>query len=94
MCIRNKGLGMFCVQIDDCVVIKGKESMTEYVFNSAVSPHVFCIVCGIHTHHKSRMSPNMLCINIACVNNFNVADYSNEVIDFDGINHPKDNYRI
>jgi hypothetical protein len=90
MCSRNKGFGMVSVSLDDCVVIQGRESMTEYIFNTASTPHVFCIVCGIHTHHKSRTIADRLFINIACLNDVNIADYTNEFINFNGMDHPKD----
>mgnify|MGYP001277387030 CR=1 FL=1 len=91
MCSRNKGFGMICIPLSDILVVKGFESMTEYIFKSQTSPHVFCILCGVHTHHKSRRKPDNLCINVACIEGLNVNDYGNEVISFDGINHPMDN---
>ena len=90
MCSSSKGFGLVCVPFGDVIVIEGKESMTEYMFNTATAPHVFCIICGIHTHHKSRTTADTLCINVACINGLNVQDYTNEVINFNGINHPID----
>ena len=90
ICSRGKGFAMICVPIEDVKVIEGNESITEYIFNTTTAPHFFCIVCGIHTHHKSRSSPNKMCVNVACIDQLNVEDYSSEVIYFDGINHPRD----
>lgn len=89
ICSRGKGFAMVCVPSEDLKIIEGKESITEYIFNTATSPHNFCIVCGIHTHHQSRSRPDKICINVACIDEVNVKDYNN-VIDFDGINHPRD----
>ena len=89
ICSRGKGFAMVCVPSENLKIIEGNESITEYIFNTATSPHNFCIVCGIHTHHQSRSRPDKICINVACIDGVNVKDYNN-VIDFDGINHPQD----
>ena len=89
ICSRGKGFAMVCVPSEALKIIEGNESITEYIFNTATSSHNFCIVCGIHTHHQSRSRPDKICINVACIDEVNVKDYNN-VIDFDGINHPRD----
>ena len=90
ICKRAKGFAMISLLQEDVQVIQGHESMTEYIFNTAKSPHFFCIICGIHTHHISRSRPDRICINIACIDEINLEDYSNQVIKFDGKNHPND----
>ncbi|MFQ3355348.1 MAG: hypothetical protein ACI8Y9_001085 [Paracoccaceae bacterium] len=89
ICSRGKGFAMVCVLSKDVKVIDGEASITEYIFNTAAAPHFFCIVCGIHTHHRSRSRPDRSCINVSCIEGLNLEDY-NEVISFDGINHPSD----
>ena len=81
---------MISIAQENVKIIEGIESITEYVFNTAEAPHFFCIVCGTHTHHKSRNEPSKICINVACINNFNIADYKGAIKIFDGINHPRD----
>ena len=90
MCSKDKGFGMICVPLNDVLVISGIESMTEYTFNTATSPHVFCIVCGVHTHQKGRATPEKLCINVCCLDGFNSALHEENITIFDGINHIKD----
>ena len=90
MCSRDKGFGMISVPLEDVLVISGMESMTEYTFKTDTSPHVFCIICGVHTHHKGRASPNNLCINVCCLEGFNSSSFEEKVVNFDGINHIKD----
>ena len=90
ICSRTKGLGMICVPLNNCFIIKGMESMTEYVCNTKTSPPCFLYICGTHPHHKSRTKPDLLCINISCINKLDVAKYDDKIIGFDGINHPKD----
>ena len=81
---------MLCTPQENITVVEGFESVTEYVFNTAEAPHFFCIICGTHTHHKSRNNPGNICVNVACIDDFNVADYKGSIKHFDGINHPKD----
>ena len=90
ICSKSKGFGMISIAQENVKIIEGNESITEYVFNTSEAPHFFCIVCGTHTHHKSRNEPTKICINVACINNFNIADYKGAIENFDGINHPRD----
>ena len=81
---------MICIPFANLYLIEGQESMSEYFFNTMEYPHIFCIICGTHTHHKSRSSPGKFCINIACIDGFKSDYFTNKIIKFDGINHPKD----
>ena len=90
MISKTKGFGMICIPSANLYLIEGQESMTEYFFNTMEYPHIFCIICGTHTHHKSRSSPGKYCINIACIDGFKSEYLANKIIKFDGINHPKD----
>ena len=90
ICSRSKGFVMLCTLEENVTVVEGFESVTEYVFNTTEARHYFCIICGTHTHHKSRNSPNKICINVACIEDFNIADYKGVIKNFDGVNHPRD----
>ena len=90
MCSRGKGFGMICVPMNDVLVVNGIDCMTEYTFQTETSPHVFCIVCGVHTHHKGRANPDSLCINVCCLDGFYLSSHEEKVVSFDGINHIKD----
>ena len=90
ICSKSKGFGMICVPQENLTVVEGFESVTEYIFNTTEAPHFFCIICGTHTHHKSRNNPDKICINVACIDDFNIADYKGDIKQFDGVNHPRD----
>ena len=62
---------MICIKSANLHLIEGQESITEYFFNTMEYPHIFCIICGTHTHYKSRSSSGKFCINIACIDGFN-----------------------
>ncbi len=91
ICSRGKGFGMFCIPLIDFKIIKGEKSIRKYTFKTATAPHFFCRICGIHTHHKSRARPDRICVNISCIKDINIHDFRDKLIDFNGINHPRDN---
>jgi hypothetical protein len=90
ICSKSKGFGMICLPENNITVVEGFESITEYIFKTTEAPHFFCIICGTHTHHKSRNNPCNICVNVACIDDFNIADYKGVIKNFDGINHPRD----
>ena len=89
ICSRVKGFAMVCIPSGDMSIVEGQNSITEYVFNTASSPQYFCIICGTHTHHKSRSRPSLTCVNVACIDGLDIHEYT-KVKDFNGIQHPKD----
>jgi len=70
-------------------IVKGKEVLTEYRFNSKSVAHYFCSVCGIYTFHQSRSNPEQFAVNVACIDGVSPFDFSSLTVT-DGINHPKD----
>jgi hypothetical protein len=85
----KRGSIMASVKLDDLKVIKGKEILTLYQFNTMTAKHYFCSKCGIYTHHQRRSDPNQYSFNIACLENINPFELG-EVPTYDGINHPSD----
>lgn len=70
-------------------VIKGKEFLTEYRFNTGEAAHYFCAVCGIYTFHQRRSDPQQYGVNVACIEGVSPFDFPSIGVT-DGINHPKD----
>ena len=70
-------------------VIKGKEHLTEYRFNTQSVAHYFCAVCGIYTFHQSRSNPEQFAVNVACLEGVSPFDFASVKVT-DGIHHPKD----
>ena len=91
ICSRGKGFGMVCIPSNDVKITQGEKSIRKYTFKTTTAPHFFCGLCGIHTHHKSRARPDKICINISCIKDINIHNFKDKLIDFNGINHPKDN---
>ena len=80
ICIR-KNAKMCMVSKDSIQIIKGKENLTSYKFNTMIAEHFFCKNCGIYTHHNRRSDPNGVAINIGCIDAINPFDYEAEFID-------------
>ncbi|MBD1147786.1 GFA family protein [Pelagibacterales bacterium SAG-MED31] len=80
ICIR-KNAKMCMVSRDSVQIIKGKENLTSYKFNTKIAEHFFCKTCGIYTHHNRRSDPNGAAINIGCIDEINSFDYEAEFID-------------
>ena len=77
------------VNLDDLEVMKGASKLKEYTFHTHSSKHYFCSVCGIHTHHQSRITPTKYVVNLSCIEGVKIEDYSG-VDYFNGREHPKD----
>ena len=88
MCSR-KYAAFTAVSLGDLEVIKGKNCLKEYAFHTHSSKHYFCSNCGIHTHHRSRMTPTKYVVNLSCIEGVKIEDYA-EAPYFNGRDHPKD----
>jgi len=70
-------------------VVKGKETLSEYRFNSGEAVHYFCSICGIYTFHQSRSNPEQYGVNAACLTGVSPFDFASVPVT-DGNNHPRD----
>jgi len=86
---RRKGAIVSSVLIDNLKILKGKDSLTLYQFNTKAARHYFCSICGIYTHHQRRSNPQEFSFNTGCVKEFNPNDYPEPSL-IDGIDHVKD----
>lgn len=81
--------GAVVVSASEIDVIKGKDKLTEYRFNTREVAHHFCSVCGIYTFHQSRSNPEQYGVNVACIEGVSPFDFASVKVT-DGVNHPKD----
>jgi len=88
MCSR-RGAIVASVPLDAINIIKGKQSLTLYQFNTFTAKHFFCSTCGIYTHHQRRSDPTQYAFNVACLEGVNPSELG-RVPTLDGINHPAD----
>lgn len=67
-------------------LLAGYDSLSLYQFDTKEASHYFCAECGIHPFSNPRAAPEMVSINVRCLDDFDLAQESYEVIEFDGRN--------
>ena len=90
ICSRKNAV-VASVKIANLEVVKGKEFLSKYTFNTYTAKHYFCSKCGIYTHHQRRLDPSEYGINIACIEGILIEDYLHIGYDDGKNNHPLDN---
>lgn len=89
ICSRKNAI-VASVPINNLKLVKGKNELTQYTFNTHTAKHFFCSICGIYTHHQRRSVPTEYGFNISCLEGVNIEDFAN-IGYLDGKNsHPKD----
>ena len=86
---RRKGAVVARVPLADLEIIKGKDVLSLYQFNTNTAKHYFCSRCGIYTHHQRRSDPTLYSFNVGCLEGVNPYEID-EVPVGDGINHSAD----
>ena len=54
---RMRGAVAVSAELDGIDIIRGRELLTVYQFNTNTAKHYFCSRCGIYTHHQRRSNP-------------------------------------
>lgn len=70
-------------------IIRGKDKLVEYRFNTQQAVHFFCSVCGIYTFHQRRSNPEQYGVNVACIENVSPFDFPSVAV-MEGTHHPND----
>jgi len=86
---KRKGSVMSPLPKENVKLVKGQDSLKLYQYHTKVAEHYFCSNCGIYTHHKMRSNPNMIGVNVACIEGINPFELGDIAVN-DGINHPLD----
>lgn len=86
---RRKGAIAASVPLAGLRVVRGKEVLSLYQFNTNTARHYFCSICGIYTHHKRRSTPTEYSYNVACLEGVDPFDIV-EIQHVDGVDHPSD----
>ncbi len=67
-------------------LLPGSDALTLYQFDTKEAKHYFCAECGIHPFNHPRSAPDMVNINVRCLDDFDLTQETYEVIEFDGRN--------
>ena len=86
---RRRGAIAASISLEDINILKGKENLKLYQFNTKTAKHFFCSKCGIYTHHQRRSNPTQYGFNVACLDGVNPLKIQN-IPTYDGVNHPAD----
>jgi len=88
MCLR-RGAVAASIPLSGIKILKGKEFLKLYQFNTKTAKHYFCSNCGIYTHHQRRSNPEQFGFNVACLKGINPLKVEG-IPTYDGVNHPAD----
>lgn len=86
---RRRGAIAASVPLSGINVVKGKDKLKLYQFNTMEAKHYFCSECGIYTHHQRRSNPKQYGFNVACLEGINPLKIEG-IPTYDGVNHPRD----
>ena len=63
----KKGFAIGSAPIDLLKIVSSKKFLSTYKWNTNVSEHYFCKICGINTRHKRQSNPSEYGYKIACI---------------------------
>jgi hypothetical protein len=66
MC-QKKGILHHLVPPDRFELLSGADDLVSYRFNTGVAKHTFCRHCGIHPFYVPRSDPDMIDVNVRCL---------------------------
>ncbi|WP_040839392.1 GFA family protein [Thiothrix nivea] len=82
----KKGVLHHRVPPEQFQLLQGEDALQLYQFDSKEAKHWFCKYCGIHPFSNPRAAPDMISINVRCLDDVELAAALPEVIYFDGKN--------
>jgi hypothetical protein len=80
----KKGFLHLIVPPDQFQLLSGEDHLTTYQFNTRTAKHTFCRVCGVHPFYVPRSDPDMIDVNVRCLDGIDPAAIP--VREFDGRN--------
>jgi len=66
MCSRFGYLHLI-VPADRFRLVKGRDALTTYTFNTGTAKHHFCSICGIKSFYVPRSKPDGFSVNVRCL---------------------------
>jgi hypothetical protein len=83
MCTK-KAIWHLIVPPERFELLRGKDELATYEFNTRVAKHYFGRTCGIHPFYVPRSDPDKIDVNARCLDNFDTLAISPKR--FDGRN--------
>ena len=72
MCAK-KGIWHLIVPPERFELLRGKDELATYQFNTKVAKHYFCRTCGIHPFYVPRSDPDKIDVNVRCIDGIDLA---------------------
>jgi len=63
----KKGIFHLPVAPADFALLRGKDALTVYTFETGVAQHPFCTHCGMHPFYIPRSQPDRISVNARCL---------------------------
>jgi len=63
----KKGILHLPIAVDDFELLRGKNALTVYTFETGVAEHAFCSHCGMHGFYIPRSQPVRITVNARCL---------------------------
>ena len=79
---RKKGFLHWIVEPERFHLLSSSDALSLYEFHTKKAKHYFCSVCGISSYYIPRSHPNMIDVNLRCVDGVNLEEL--EVERFNG----------
>jgi hypothetical protein len=83
---RKKGTRHLRVTPAEFILLSGEDSLSKYQFGTRTASHYFCRHCGVAPFTKPRSAPDMINVNIQCLDTPALEDCDFEIVYFDGEN--------
>ena len=69
----KKGFLHLIVPPERFELLRGKDDLTTYQFNTQTAKHLFCRTCGMHPFYIPRSDPDKIDVNVRCLDDINLA---------------------
>lgn len=81
---QKKGFLHLIISPENFSLLQGENYIKTYTFNTQTAKHKFCSICGIHPFYIPRSHPDMIDVNLNCLDE-NIINQI-EIEEFDGQN--------
>ena len=68
----KKGIWHLIVPPEQFELLRGKDELSTYTFNTGVAKHHFCKTCGVHPFYVPRSDPDKIDVNARCLDDFDI----------------------
>ncbi len=75
----KKGFLHWIVEPEQFRLLSSSDALALYEFNTKTAKHYFCAACGISSYYIPRSHPNMIDVNVRCLDGVNLEELEIEL---------------